>query len=267
LFREKVYIHRLIISTFVTSLMGTIVSLVLIRVWIKFIVIYPLISITMILIAFGYTSIQEVFKKIIILYMVTFSLGGFINSVYYNINIKGLNFRVLLLLLIIVIPLIKLLKMLLKNYSGKKNILYDVELVFSGKSIITKGLLDTGNSLYDSYNKKPVIIVKAKIIEDIIDSDLKADIENIINNIKNTKGMININNDYSIKDKNIVKLRIVPYQSIGTNRGCLLGIVLDEVNIYKDDKIYNHVKITAGIYDNEISINNEYQVILHRELL
>ena len=60
----------------------------------------------------------------------------------------------------------------------------------------------------------------------------------------------------------ISKFRMIPFSSLGMQNGLLLGIKVDKIEIFLDDdeEIINNVII--GIYNNKLSKNEEYAVLI-----
>lgn len=133
-----------------------------------------LISIIMVLTAFSFKNIKYTVNNIIYLYLVSFILGGFLYYLnnefsYKRIGLiffhKGVSINIVLALIISPIVLflyVKQTKKLKNNYSKY----YTVNIEFlNGKNISITGFLDSGNNLYDPYNKRPIILINKNILE------------------------------------------------------------------------------------------------------
>ncbi len=125
------------------------------------------VSILMLLISFGYHDLRYMFINFIYLYFISIILGGFLY--YLNVSFSyeqvGLvffhdGFSINYILLIFLSPLV--LYFYVKQNKERKNIynnIYDVCILFKGKTYNYKGFLDSGNNLVDPYTHKPIIIV------------------------------------------------------------------------------------------------------------
>ena len=136
-----------------------------------------IISIFMIIVAFGYRDIRYFFRNLIFLYLSSIILGGFlyllnISFSYKNKGIVFINngFSINFVILIIISPIIlyiyiKESKNLKLNYSNY----YLVELYITDTLVLKlNAYLDTGNKLVDPYKKRNIILVdKKKLIFDI----------------------------------------------------------------------------------------------------
>lgn len=124
-----------------------------------------ILGLLMVLVTFGYHSIKYTFNNLFYLYTLSFSVGGvmylLIDKVYYNYIILIIGFAIVLFLYI----------KMIKNYQVSYHNYYKVRIYIKDKVYDVIGYLDTGNKLYDTYKKRPVIILDKKIkynLEDII---------------------------------------------------------------------------------------------------
>ena len=114
---------------------------------------------------------------------------------------------------------------------------YDVKITFRGKSVVVRGLYDTGNGLTEPVSGKMVHIAEYKILKPLLEGDEKAK-ENIY---------------------------VIPFRSIGEEDGIMYGIRMDEMVVLVDDEpkfLYNPI---IGIYTGNVSKRGNYSVILNRE--
>ena len=157
--RRTSYI-RMILS----SLIGGISSLVLFTSLNKIVI--EIVSIViMVLISFGYKGIRYLINNILYMYILSTLLGGII----YLFNIKVSNSMFLTYLIIIVISIEIMLLYIKENKKMRSiyNNYYKVDIYFKDREKLSLiGFVDTGNNLYDSYKKRPVIIVHNKYIKE-----------------------------------------------------------------------------------------------------
>ena len=136
-------------------------------------------------------------------------------------------------------------KQLLLAGIRKEKDIYDVVLFHKGRQVHGKGLLDTGNSLYDPISKEPVIILQKSIANQLLLDEMP----------RNQKGY-----------------RIIPYQSIGTTKGILEAFFVEKLTASakqdeqgKAEIIRTHV--LCAVYEENYSTNGGYEIILHPLLL
>lgn len=113
---------------------------------------------------------------------------------------------------------------------GKESVRYIVKITEGNKSISVKALKDTGNHLTDPLTNKPVSIIEKDILYSLI-----TDTE---------------------------KKLYVPFQSVGTSHGLMETYIVQQIEL--DGKRYYNTEI--GVFEGQLSKNNEYQMILHPKL-
>lgn len=244
---------------------------------IRFLMINVFASILMILIAFGKLQRLDFIKQVIGLYLITYFVGGFINSVYYYTDLRANILRIsnylifssisakfIFIIMVFLIPIVLIMVRILRFHLGKEKTLFDVELVLNHRSIHTKGLLDTGNCLYDPVFRRPVMVMDNTLTRELLSMEFLNDLE------KAKKYMVSSgadNGEWDIDREHLVRLRMIPYQSIGRSQGMMMGLMLDKVLINTGKETICNEKVTAALCDNQLSPKEEYHVILHKELI
>ncbi|MBQ4347735.1 MAG: sigma-E processing peptidase SpoIIGA, partial [Firmicutes bacterium] len=100
-----------------------------------------------------------------------------------------------------------------------------------------KILLDTGCSLYDPANQKPVLITEAVFGPDIAESF------------------------------DPMRIKYIPYSALGTKHGVLSGIKTDRLLITHNGKNYEFFGITMAFKDPSFSRFGGYNAIISPEIL
>lgn len=236
----------------------------------------PASLVCMIRITFGKMKWKELIRLSIILFLVTCFVGGFFNSVYYHtklrLNLIQLDASVIfsnipmgyiLLTFLGIVPLTAILVWLRMRYHDCKKDIYEIELICDAMSTKTRGLVDTGNCLFDPISHKPVIIVEKQVMEQIIPSDCISLLKiNEVGMIQNEAAA-----SQELLDHYMFRFHLIPYRSIGKEQGVMPGIVLDRIQIKVGEETCCQERVTAAIYDRALSTGGEYQVILHKGLL
>ena len=234
-------------------------------------------AIFMIKIAFGKMGKGDLVKQVITLYFITYAIGGFINTVYYNTNFKiqlirfgkfvlysDISWQFITAIFAIVFLLMLIIIWFYRCYVGSKMELYDVELFLLNNHIKTKGLFDTGNGLLDPVTGKAVIIVETSLMESLLPDKMRA-------RFHRTKAILEGNLTGTVAEddgeEEILPLKLIPFQSIGTKKGMMVGLVLDKLVIYEGQKSSCINKVIAAVCDNQLSPQKEYHVILHKEFI
>lgn len=214
---------------------------------------FCLTGVLMILIAFGWKGRKCFLYNYLYFIIVTFIFGGMLYSLVNSINVqylfnkyyeqisrKGVPATLIAILVLVLIPFMVFLAIHWKQKVKEEQCYYDVMLKMEEKCITCRGFLDTGNSLYDPVNGKPVILMNKGML-----SSLYQEIE--INHPE--------------------KIRYIPYRSVGKENGLLQGIRFDEVIIENGEESYSNSFVTVALSENEFKHKKDFQVLLHSGLL
>jgi stage II sporulation protein GA (sporulation sigma-E factor processing peptidase) len=136
--------------------------------------------------------------------------------------------------------------------------LYPVLMSWGEDEIELNALLDTGNGLFDPLTKMPVIIVELDRIKNLLP-------DNFLSFIKNMQSGESSFSD--LPEFWLKRILILPFNSIGEERGILVGFRLDQVVIRK--KQYNIVKknVVVGLCDRSLSKEGIFQALLPPSVL
>jgi stage II sporulation protein GA (sporulation sigma-E factor processing peptidase) len=243
----------------------------------KFFLMYIASGVLMIWIAFGKLKLPDLLKQVIVLYFITYFIGGLINSIYYYTNLKysilslgrgilysNVSWTSVAIAMLVIVPVILFTAQFLLWYRKHKSEIFEIELFLEGNYIRTKGLLDTGNCLYDPLYKKPVIIVEDSITEKLLPNEF-------LKCLREMKYYLEANEydtgKWEINPDQLIKFRFIPYSSIGKKQGMMVGILLDKVQIHTGKEVLTSDKVIAAISENQLSAKEEYHAILHKELM
>ena len=238
---------------------------------VKFLISYIVICALMIRISFRVQKIRDLIRGVVVLYLITYCVGGVVSSLYYQRetffyyadalkeNLFGeMDFLYLVVSVLIATICILIIVRFLRHQRQMSKEIYEVWLTRNQVCIHTMGLVDTGNCLFDPITGKPVIVVEMSLLEEALEPSLYNDLKTIVKFEDSS---------YHINSENATKIRLIPFQSIGKKRGILPAIILDEVEIRKDTQFLCSKKVIAALYDDMLSQTKEYQVILHKSLL
>jgi len=158
-----------------------------------------------------------------------------------------------------------LIRSILKNSwirLNQKNCLTDVTINLNNKKAHLRALIDTGNSLKEPISQKPVIIAEY--------SALKAILPELVKKVYSENKELDLNYVANIMEKlgDQIKLRLIPFKSLGNENGILIGFVPDSIDIYFDDETREMTDdIVVAIYNNKLTMDEEYNGLLHPEIL
>lgn len=225
-----------------------------------------LFSIMIVMVAFGFKNFRYFLQNLFMFYFVTFMVGGGLFALHYfwqsDLEIidgvilaktTGFGHPFSWIFVIIGIPLmIYFSKQQFKQVKIRKidyEQIVTVEVELNGIVMKAKGLIDSGNQLFDPITKAPVMILEKKIVEQVF-PNLTFDIDQLhkIDQLAN-------------------KLRIVPYRVVGKNQDFLIAFKPDQVTIYDHSKKYTIKKVLVGIESMNLSKDGDYQSIVHPKML
>ena len=234
--KRNVSINRIILGAFVGSL--TVLFLFFNINSISLFIFKMLVSIGMVVVAFGFRNFKYTFKNLIFLYLLGMVLGG----VLYFINIqfsykqtglvffhKGYSVNVLFLLIVspIVIYLyLKQMNSLKNNYSNY----YKIRINLCDKEYKFIGFLDTGNKLSDPYFNRPIILINKEKLE--------------LTNLKKILIPYSTITDSGLLE--CISINKVYIDNIGVKKNVLLGFIKEKITIDGVDCILQ-TKLLEGI--------------------
>lgn len=103
--------------------------------------------------------------------------------------------------------------------------------------ITLEALIDSGNSLYDPISQRPVCVVEKAALEGRIPLDIPE------------------------------KFRLIPYHSLGKKHGIMQAVEIEKLKVKKEGQELVIEKALLGLYENKVTQNGAYQMILHPALL
>jgi stage II sporulation protein GA (sporulation sigma-E factor processing peptidase) len=250
---------------------------------IQFFLAYVIICLAMIEISFRPKNNKTRGKAVIILYITTYFLGGFLNSLYYHTKL-GIYFKELIegklfdkqnttfFILAIITGFLAICIFISALHNLRKGVLdtYQVDLFFGDKSVKVIGLLDTGNSLYDPIYKKPVLVAQEDAIEPLLTVKQASLLQVMLDTVEGSKvKKTEVVLDDSIYEDNYetINIMMIPYHSIGRKSGMLPAIVMKRVDIWNGEEKISSEKVYTAICRGKLSSKNEYQLILHKDVI
>ena len=244
------------ISCLFVAMSGAVLSVILMMIgdagFLSFILKYVLVAVIMNIITFRTKKPGIIVKGTIIIYGVTFILGGIMNVLYYHTyvgvlierTIKGFFlgnlsfFRFVGISLIAYVIMQIILDLFEKRKNGNELHIYNIKIVYGETEEKIKGIYDTGNTLKEPVEGEIIHVVSASVGK-------------------------------RLKDRDVVKskLRLVPYNSVSGN-GLLISIVVDKMVIEDeyDNLVKEIINPRIGLSNREVSGNGEFQIILNRDL-
>lgn len=273
--KKKTKKIRLLIGALIGALMMCIIVILPYNnYFVNVIVGYLVTSFLIVYISFKPSRLSELIKLTVIMYLSAIMLGGIMFALYYysfiGVEISkvingtyNMDLKVGLFILFGIIALIifKIIGKIITSTAVINKNLFGIEININNHIINVNGLLDTGNNLYDPITNNPVIIAESDLLKSFMQEDNFHKLNTISNNLYNVADFAELG------QLSELKLRLIPFSSLGNDNGMLLGIVADNIciNIGDEKKDFNDVVI--AVYNKKLSNDNSYQVLIHPELV
>lgn len=230
-----------------------------------------LLSIIMIYIGFKPQNIKILCKQILLFYLTSFVFGGAAFSLLYFIKPQDVlmkngvllgtyPLKTVMLSAIVGFIVVVITFKIVKNRISKKDMYCKIDISLNNKNIETIAMIDTGNLLKEPITNTPVIVVEHTLLYDVIPKE-------ILNNLNEILG-----GDFSkvpekIKNEYMLKLKVIPFTSLGRQNGMLLGIKADNVKVVKEEEIHIVNKTIVGIYNKSLTKKGEYRALVGLEVI
>lgn len=197
----------------------------------KFILFHIVVNGLMIRIGLKIKNTKSFVKAYFLLYIGSFLLGGVFQALNQYIRVGSLFFAIAIGGYCLVSKIWDYIKAVqrIQQYQCK------VELHFKEKRYCIKGIIDTGNGLYDPISNQPVSILDRRAARDFLGNE------------------------------KMTQIKYIPYHSIGKQEGVLMAVKIDKMYIY-GEKEYFIKEPLIGISNETISAEDDYQMILHPNL-
>lgn len=191
-------------------------------------------SAVLVLIAFRPKKPRPFLRITLVLYLVSFAMGGITIGMMYFLGIAGMTQNTAVYLgaagYLYILPgciaswmILGFLADLIKGRLTQERTFADVEIVLEGRTTKLLGMVDTGNFLVDPLSGKPVMVITAAAAESLLpkefvsgaaSADPVSEIPEILRNSRYAS-----------------RIRMIPYRCIGRGGGSMIGIRTDAVRI------------------------------------
>ncbi|PAD84403.1 sigma-E processing peptidase SpoIIGA [Niallia circulans] len=234
-----------------------------------------LFSIVMVATAFGYKRLRTYIQALMIFYLATFLIGGTLIGAHYFIqfdfdlsssvllaSIKGFGDPISWLFVLIGFPIAWYFSR--RNVEGMEvtKIQYEqiIDVIFQvgGKEFSIKGLVDSGNQVYDPISRLPVMFVSLKNIE----KDMPAEIIRLTDQPEAI-----IYGSQPIAPEWESKMRIIPYKVVGKDHQLLIAVKPDSLLLKKEQEVIAVEKGLISFTNQVLSAEGIFDCIVHPKML
>lgn len=219
-------------------------------------------SITIIILAFGFLNLKLMLKATCTFYLINFLFAGIIFFIWYFMSPKGifikngmLYFNISPIFFIIATLITYFIMQLSNKLIGKKEISQNfckLEIEQGGQKLQLPAKIDTGNSLREPFSSTPVIVVEYKQIEKIIPPEINLYFS------KSSTSSDQFNSNLALK------IRLIPFKTISGN-GLLPAFKPDKISIVQDKHCFTKDAFVAVA--NEKMIGENFSALISPELI
>jgi stage II sporulation protein GA (sporulation sigma-E factor processing peptidase) len=234
----------------------------------------------MIMTAFGFGSLQNLLRNIGTFLLVNFAVAGGMFGIHYVLAsssdvMKGIVFTQtgvamfqlqvggILFVLVLLLPLLWWFRTVFQSSKQREvltSYLAEVTIHVGDYTASCKGLIDTGNQLYDPLTRTPVMVMEVSEWGDVLPVEWlqrirSADVDQIISGL----GV----EEFVWQDR----LRLVPYRGVNRNTQFMLAIKPDKVVITHNHLHIEASKVLIGLEGGKLCSDGTYQAIIHPALI
>ncbi|MEK5380187.1 sigma-E processing peptidase SpoIIGA [Niallia sp. FSL W8-0635] len=234
-----------------------------------------LFSIVMVATAFGYKRFRTYFQALMIFYLTTFLIGGTLIGAHYFIqfdfqlsssvllaSVKGFGDPISWLFVLLGFPI--------AWYFSRRNVegievtkiqydqIIDVTFQIGGKEFAVKGLVDSGNQVYDPISRLPVMFVSLKNIV----SDMPAELIRLSEQPEEV-----IYGSESIAPEWESRMRIIPYKVVGKDHQLIIAVKPDFLLLKKEQELIAVEKGLISFTNQVLSAEDAFDCIVHPKML
>jgi stage II sporulation protein GA (sporulation sigma-E factor processing peptidase) len=232
-----------------------------------------LFSVVMILIVFGFKRFKYFISGLMIFYLVTFLVGGSLIGAHYFIqfdmnltssvalaSVKGFGDPISWLFVVLGFPIVWHFSR--KSFEEVAKIQHSqlvmVSILIDGQRFHFKGLVDSGNQLYDPISKMPVMFVSINKIADDLPTELRK---------------IAVDSELVMMGKQPIspewenRIRIIPYKVMGRDHQLIIALKPEQIQIMHNEEILTIEKGLVSFTMQQLSSDDAFQCIVHPKML
>ena len=258
--KTKIKHWKLLIASLIGAIYTVLTYIVSIEVYSNFFF-KLLLSIIIIYVSFNPQNVKNMWKQIVVFYLVSFVFGGAAFAVIYVIKPQDIYpIKAVALAAIIAFVITIIAFKIVKSKITKKDMFKQIKLSIEGKKIYIRTMIDTGNLLKEPITGKPVIVVEHTCLYEILPRE-------ILNNLESILGGDFKNVSEDIRNKYITKLKFIPFSSLGKQNGMLLGIKADFIEIIEEENTKRIDDVIIGIYNKSLTKDGKYRALMGIEII
>lgn len=235
-----------------------------------------LFPVLMVLIAYPGLNWKNIGQALGYLYLVAFAMAGAMLGGAYLFNqnpgtsyflrgfwafLDNVKYTLLLTAVAVAFFLARWGAFFIKRSFWQRLLRVPVIICFGEARLPVQALVDTGNQLRDSLTQKPVMVTEYEVLKPLLPPQIQENFER--NPEPNLESLV-----ASLRGTPWAsRFRLLPYASVGRERGILLGFRPDAIIVVAEEKPVKVRDVVIGIYPRRLSPTGEYRALLHLDLL
>lgn len=240
-----------------------------------------LFSLLMLWIAFGFKRWVTFAQTLCMFYFVAFVFGGGVFALHYFTAAQsqilngivvthndgfGMGTKPTLVVLIAGFVLVFFLSR--RSYGAiqeprrMEQFLAEVIVSLAGETIPCKGLIDTGNQLYEPFSRTPVMLMESSLFSHLLPDMLSHYLKRSSDKLGEIDRVFG-----ELTPEWQARLRLIPYRSVSRGMDFLVALKPDQLKIIQNGQTYETGKVLIGLNPIPLSADARYQAIVHPALL
>lgn len=232
-------------------------------------------SIVMVLTAFGYKRSRFFLRGLMTFYLMTFLIGGSLIGVHYFVkfdfklsstvllaSVKGFGDPISWLFVLLGFPIawhfskrnMEAIEITKIQYDSLIQVIIEINDV----SYQFKGLIDSGNQLYDPISKMPVMFISIR--------ERVADFPQYLAEMAEKPEKFILGTEEIAPDWE-QRMRIIPYSVLGQEHQLIIAIRPDKILIEKEGTFYHVERGLVSFSMQQLSPDDAFQCIVHPKML
>ncbi|BBW96786.1 sigma-E processing peptidase SpoIIGA [Geobacillus sp. FSL W8-0032] len=229
------------------------------------------VSVLIVLAAFGFKRPRYLLENMLAFYFATFAVGGGMLAVHYffaqHWSVRqGLLFMrqpgagdpISWLFVIVGFPVLWLFSRRRVEAIREKKLRFehiiDVTVIWDGRTLALRGLIDSGNQLVDPLTKTPVMVVEREKAKGVLPEDL----------------LVCLGSHASLDalpERWMDRLRLIPYRSVGSGPQWMMAIKPDGVMLRYENEWLEVAHGLVALSTEPLSADGEYDCIVHPKMV
>jgi stage II sporulation protein GA (sporulation sigma-E factor processing peptidase) len=232
-------------------------------------------SVVMILVAFGFKRFKFFIQNLLMFYFITFLTGGFLIGLHYFIqfdsnlksdmflaSIKGFGDPISWIFVMFALPAawyfskgrVDAIETVKIHYDQ----LVDVKIEINGVHLNLRGLVASGNNLYDPLTKSPVMIISISEFIEIIPKEV----------ITITETMDDLlSGEWDLSTEWSDRMRFIPAQSVGKKNQLLVAFKPQSIVIENESGQWECKKGLISFERQQLSSDGQFNCIVHPKMM